>query len=317
MIPRHVASHWRAIVARSGGLDAGHQPLEAPRGRLSTACQIALAKTRWLRRWMWARRATAALFLLLLISAHFEWLGWLKGSTASTRVLGWFWLADPMAALEVVLASRTLHQELALAALLLVVFYALLGRVFCGWVCPLGLVLDLNDDARDRLNRWLVKRGRRLPEVHIARRVKYVFLALVLILSLASSLPVFQLISPINILSRAMIFGVGWEWLLVLVIVALDYSSRRVWCRAICPLGAFYSLIGMFGRIRVLIDQEKEQGQRGCGLCAMRCPMGIRVQSDYVRMDKRSVDEIECTRCGACVDPCPRSSLRLGIKLSR
>lgn len=273
-------------------------------------------KFRHIRRWTWAHRATAALFLLLLILGRFDWFPWIKGSLSATRVFGSAWLADPMAALEIFLATQTLPEGLLIATGFLFVFYALIGRAFCGWVCPLGLVLDLNDDLRAGLNRSLRRRGLRLSEIRVPGSTKYTLLALALILSFVARLPAFQLVSPINILSRAFIFAPGGELILVAGIIALEYISPRVWCRAICPLGAFYSLLGRFGRLRVTIDQARENAGRGCGLCTIKCPMGIRVMEDHTQVGKASVGDMECTRCGACIDPCPRTSLSLGFGLT-
>lgn len=220
-----------------------------------------------------------------------------------------------MAAVEVMLATRQLHGPLLLAAGLLLVFYALMGRVFCGWICPLGLLLDLNDDVRWWLRRRLGRWGWRLPEVRLPLGAKYWLLALGLGLSLVARLPVFQLVSPINILARALIFAPGPGLLLVGGIVALEYVSRRAWCRALCPLGAFYSLAGHFGRVLVFVNQQREQARKACRLCTLRCPMGIRVLEDHIQRGKLAVDDRECTRCGSCMDPCPRGSLRLGLKL--
>ena len=49
---------------------------------------------------------------------------------------------DPLVAIATLLASRTLRVELALAALTLLLAL-LAGRAWCGWLCPLGTVLDL------------------------------------------------------------------------------------------------------------------------------------------------------------------------------
>ncbi len=270
-----------------------------------------LGRIRW---WTWAHRVTAGVFLLVLILGRFGWFPWVKGSTVATHLFGFLWLADPMAGLEVTLATRHLTTPLAVAAGLLLIFYALLGRVFCGWVCPLGLVLDLNDDLRDRLARRLRRHHHRFPDVPLPGELKYWLLALFLLLSLTARLPAFQLISPINILARALIFAPGPALFLVGAIVALEYVSRRVWCRALCPLGAFYSLVARFGRVRVLVEPEKA-GKVRCRLCTLRCPMGIRVMEDYALAGRPAVTDPECTGCGTCVDACPQQVLRLGLEV--
>jgi len=274
---------------------------------------VRLRKGKPWRRWTWAHRATAALFLVALILGRFDWFPWLKGSTTATHLFGTLWLADPLAGLEVTLATRHLSRSLLVAASLLLLFYALAGRLFCSWVCPLGLILDLNDDLRTWVARRLRRHRRRLPNLPIPGQTKYWLLAIVLILSLVTRLPFFQMVSPINLVARSLIFAFDPALLVVVGLIAFEYLSRRAWCRALCPLGAFYSLVGRWGRVRVLINQEKEQAGRSCGLCTLNCPMGIPVLEQHVQAGKTTVEDPECTRCGGCVDPCPRGSLRLGL----
>jgi polyferredoxin len=56
---------------------------------------------------------------------------------------------DPLVAIATLLASRTLRLELALAALTLLLAL-LAGRAWCGWLCPLGTVLDLVSPGQQR-----------------------------------------------------------------------------------------------------------------------------------------------------------------------
>jgi len=259
-----------------------------------------------IRGWTWAHRFSQAAFLaLLLISARFD-LEWVQGNTAATRLLGVLHLVDPLSALEVALAGRHLPFGLLAAAGILFLLYALLGRAFCGWVCPLGLALDLTEDAR---RRFITKRsGKRLP-----RQIKYVLLAVFLLISFLSGMPVFTFISPINILTRNVIFGMGPEIALVLAVVAFDlFYARRAWCRSLCPLGAFYSLIGRFAFLRVRI-RNRGAGCTTCGSCIRECPMGINVLKDDVLPGHTMVSDPECTRCGTCLEGCEGGSLFIGF----
>ncbi len=271
---------------------------------------------RWrphIRWWTWARRICAGTFLALLVLGQFPWFPWFKGSTTSASLFGTLQLADPLAALEVTLAARRVETSLLLAAGLLVVLYALLGRAFCGWICPLGLLLDLNDGVRRRVRRLLERIGLRLPELRLPSKTKYFLLGLALGVSLMLSVPAFQIVSPINIFAWAVIFNPGPEWLLLIGIVVVEFFSRRLWCRALCPLGALYSLIGRFAPLRVRVNPE-QAGAAHCADCTASCPMGIRVMEDYAEPAKPSVSDPECIRCGSCVDACPSGLLRLGVK---
>ncbi len=264
-------------------------------------------------RWAWARRSTAAAFLALLFLGRFDWFPWLKGTTTATTIGHIVPFADPLAAIEVMLATRSVQLELLLGATILLIFGALAGPVFCGWVCPLGLLLDLNDTLR----RWVANRTRRtgwsLPEMSIPRAVRCGVLALVLGFSLVAQLPAFQILSPINTVSWVVVFFAWHGVLLVSVIAVVEHVAPRIWCRSLCPLGAVYSLMGGFARLRVYVRPHRG-GKVRCGQCALYCPMGIRVMEEYVLSNKPSIDDPDCTRCGECVDRCPTKILRLGVR---
>jgi ferredoxin-type protein NapH len=272
-----------------------------------------IPKPRRLDKWTLAHRATALAFLALLILGRFDAFPWFKGSAAATRAFDVIHFADPLGALEAIVASRQFTLTLLLSAGLLIVVYAIVGRAFCGWICPLGLVLELNDDLRTRVNRFLRRRKKALPDFQFPRNTKYAILFTFLILSFVIQLPVFQIVSPINLLARSFIFGPEAGLILVGAIVAFEYVSRRAWCIALCPLGAFYSVVGKFAPLRIKIDQEKEKAGKMCGLCAYHCPMQIEVLDDHITRGKSAVDDADCTRCGSCMDGCPRDSLRMGM----
>ena len=259
-----------------------------------------------IRGWTWAHRISQVIFLaLLLLSRHLDF-NWLTGSTAATKLLGFLHLVDPFGAIEIMLASRSFPAALWLSAGILLIIYAILGRTFCSWICPLGLVLDITEDVR---RRFVSKStGKRM-----SGKIKYVLLGIFLVLSLLSGIPTFTLISPINILSRNIVFGFGPEILLVLIIIAIDlFYSRRAWCRYLCPLGAFYSLLGRFAFLHIRI---KDQGTSctTCGSCIQNCPMGINLLKDDVLKGHRMINDPECTRCGTCIEDCNGGTLHLGF----
>ncbi len=268
---------------------------------------IFVRPSRRLRGWTWANRLSKVVFLGLLISGRYLSQEWFQGNTAATRLFGVLHLVDPFGALEVMLASRQIYVDLLIGAGIILILYALLGRVFCGWICPLGLVLDLNEDIR---RRFISKRdGKRLP-----RQIKYIALGMFLLLSLLTKLPVFTMLSPINILTRNILFGIGPEIAIVVAIIAIDlFVSRRLWCRSLCPLGAFYSLIGRFSFLHIRIRNQGASCTR-CAACVIDCPMGINPLKNNVIPGNSIVTDPECTRCGTCLEGCEGGSLHLGVE---
>ncbi len=249
---------------------------------------------------------TALAFLALLLLGRLPEFEWVKGSTTATTLFSRVPLVDPLAALEAALASRSWASDVLLGAGLLAVAAAFLGPVFCGWVCPLGLALDLNGALRARLASWLPKGRRRRPGL---RRL---LLAAVLGFALVGGLPAFQAFSPINLIARSVVFDLD-PWLALLGgLLLVELVLPRLWCRSVCPLGALYSILGRPSLLRVRADVATPC-RPSCGACTARCPLGITVMSGIQSLGKESVDDPACTRCGACIDSCPRSRLRLGL----
>ena len=260
------------------------------------------------RRWTWAHRATAGAFLALLVLGRQEWFSWLKGTLGSTTLFGFLPMTDPLAALEVLLASRAFTLTLLAGTSVVLLIYAFLGRAFCGWICPLGLLCDLNDGLRRRMRRKHLK----LPTFEVTPRAKDYLLAFFALVAFFAAFPVFSTISPINLVVWSCVFGFGPELFAVAVLLAVEHFSPRLFCRSLCPLGALYALIGRFGRLRVRVNPERA-GQMPCRQCTTHCPMGIAVMEDYAMVGRDSVSDPECTRCGTCVDICPNEVLKLGF----
>ena len=164
------------------------------------------------------------------------------GSLSSSSVAG-VPLFDPLGAMEAMAASRSMLAASALTgALLVVVVYGLVrGRAFCGWVCPVNLIGEGVDAARRRL-------GIEVPERTVPRRAKIGVAVAVVLLSALVGFPVFELISPIGAVNKGLVFGgfAGAGTLLAIIIAEL-LVSRRLWCRALCPLGGTFQVLGRAG----------------------------------------------------------------------
>jgi len=271
------------------------------------------SRTRAVRRWTWTHRLTAGAFLGILVLGRHAWFPWIKGSLTSTRLFDVVPLVDPLSGLEVILASRSATLSLLIGVGATMLIAVVLGRVFCGWVCPLGLLLDLNDDLRERLHRWRSTRQPRLAQFGAPKELKYWLLALSILLSTVAAVPVFTTLSPVNLVALAVIFSPGIELSLIALLVVPEHFSRRLFCRGVCPLGAFHSLLGRYGFLRIRFRRQSACPRR-CRRCSGSCPMGIRVLEDHLLVGKPAVDDPECTRCGTCIDGCRDDVLRLGFR---
>lgn len=227
------------------------------------------------------------------------------GSLSASQLFG-FTIIDPLSGLEALAAARTFDLGILLGILPAVIFYGIIsGRAFCGWICPVNFVLEGVDFIREKL-------GIHVKERTIPRRAKiWVALAIVL-LSAILAIPVFESFNPISFINKGILFGslVGSFTLLAIVIAEL-FWSRRVWCRAICPIGGLYEAIGRVGQVNVRMDYDK---CIHCGNCEKACIADPVILKPVLSNEDVIVRAGDCMLCGKCIDSCPTAalSMRLG-----
>lgn len=226
------------------------------------------------------------------------------GSLSSSSIFG-INILDPFAFLQYVVASKSLALNALLAVLPVLVFYGLIrGRAFCGWTCPVNLLLEIIDWIRLKLK---IK----VEERVLPRHAKVYVAAGVLVLSLVLSFPVFEALSPISFINKGLIFGslVGGITLLAVILVEL-FWGHRVWCRALCPLGGFYEVVGKVGLLNVAIDNET---CIGCNKCKKACLCDPEILDAPVAGEDVIVRAGDCMLCGKCIEACPVEALSIKI----
>ncbi|HOJ51242.1 MAG TPA: 4Fe-4S binding protein [Syntrophales bacterium] len=265
-----------------------------------------------------ARLSTQAIFFLLFLWLFFETKS--RGADELGYPVKVFIDADPLLFIVTSLAARAIDAfpYLTLAVVVMTIF---LGRVFCGWICPLGTLHNLVGVFNRRLPRFS-----RLNWFWI----KYALLVF-LIVSALFSLNLSGIFDPISLIVRsfsvavypALIYAVSpllktvdssgvvfpvadlffregfFIGALFLSILALNLVEKRFWCRYLCPLGA---LLGLFSRYAVL-KRTVSEGCNNCGLCEENCPGGT--------------SKAECLVCGDCDDLCPRDAVHFSFGFSR
>jgi ferredoxin-type protein NapH len=215
-------------------------------------------------------------------------------------------LSDPLAVAEMTATSRTIYLPLWLSALIPVLFTLLLGRVFCSWMCPAGLLFELTDKLRRLLRLAEIKPG----EVRFSHQNKYVVLVIGLLVAGTVGLPIFALVYPPAVISRlahAWIFGTALTGMLILLGLMIIFElavSPRWWCRTMCPGGALYGLLGWPRLLRVRL---KLKLCNACRECEPVCPMGLN--------PVRESTSIECDNCLVCLRHCPEEALQLSTGL--
>lgn len=268
------------------------------------------------------RRSVQGLFLVLFFSLFF------LATSSVSRILppDLFLRADPLAALLVFLMTWT-GMTVFLPALLVAAATLLTGRAFCGYVCPLGTILDIGAHLAKspRLEPAWLARSPGLPRGTLALLLVSGILGLSLIawvdplvLLSRTTAVLFQpwllqggavaveLVRPLA--SRAEWFwlseaemhpphywltGLSAAWLGGLV--ALSLWRRRLWCRAFCPVGAFLGILGC----RAPLRRQVSASCTACGACQRICPMGA------IGEDPKTTCKARCILCARCQKACP------------
>ena len=253
----------------------------------------------WRRqRWLVLRRTTqCGLLGLFLLGPWFD-IWWVKGNLAASHWFDLVPLNDPYIALQSWLALGRLTSTTLLGSGLILGFYWLVGgRAYCSWVCPINIVTDIAHWGRELLHLppgWRPQRALRLW-----------LLAMTLVVSALTGGIAWELVNPVTMVQRALVFGLGLSWAIVAAVFLFDLLiSRRGWCGHLCPVGAFYGLIGRHSAVRVAAHSR--EACTDCGDCFDVCPEpqvitpALRGTGSATRL----VVSGDCTNCGRCIDVC-------------
>jgi len=258
-------------------------------------------------RYLVLRRVTQFTLLVLYFGGN-AW-GWtvLRGNLSSSLFLDVVPMSDPYAALQMLAAGAVLATDLLIGVAVVTIFYMLIGgRAFCSWVCPVNMITDAANFLREKLGINRVQ-GLKQPA---SRKIRYWVLVLGLIISAVMGVTAFEFISPISMVHRGIVFGLGFGWAAMLVIFLFDlFVLKDGWCGHICPLGGFYSLIGRFSLIKVHHDEAK------CTLC-MKCKVVCPEHQVLHMVGKQSAPVLsgECTNCARCIEVCDDDALEFSIR---
>jgi len=269
-----------------------------------------------------------ALFIILFLFTVYPFAGKFP--------VEFFLRLDPLVAIVSMIGSRAFIAPM-LWGIGLLALTLLFGRFFCGYICPLGTLIDINN--------YLFFRKKKPPETKEPkpnRNIKYFILTGVLFASLLGA-DLLHFFSPMSIaprtfalivfppviwfinfiidLARPLLLGMGLDnmiqfslnrpffenSLLSLVLIGIlliaNFWRKRFWCRYICPTGALLSLVSRFGIFKRTTTDK-------CNTC-LRC---------MTSCDMRAIDEdpkktvlSECILCGNCADVCKQDANRIGV----
>lgn len=275
------------------------------------------------------------LVLFLVLFRHTDY----SGADTIPYAVNIFFRWDPLVAASVMLASRA-FIVLLLPALAVIGLTLVFGRVFCGWICPLGTLIDgsgrLIRPVRQVSSHW--------------RAAKYMILIAVLV-SAAFGVQWVGFVDPFALLVRGLTIAVdpminamvtggfdtvyfhGPSWAvpaseraydffkafvlpykqsrfllpfltfsMLAAIFAMELLGRRFWCRNLCPLGAMLAVVSRFSFFR----RTPLSSCKRCDACRQQCRM------EAFTEDRAMMAE-ECTLCMDCLEFCPRTITTFGF----
>jgi NosR/NirI family nitrous oxide reductase transcriptional regulator len=176
------------------------------------------------------------------------------------------------------------------------------GRFFCGWICAFGSFNDFLYMISSKVFKTKFKVNRQLDA--ILKLLKYFILVFIVLVIWTKGSTLFDNSSPwdafalITNFPKAIInYFIGFVLLAFITLGAI--YIERFFCKYLCPLGAIFSIISKFRKIK--IDKPTEKCGK-CRVCTNNCAMGI----NLYKMEQ--VSSGECINCLKCIDVCPRSN---------
>jgi ferredoxin-type protein NapH len=271
-----------------------------------------IAEQGWLaaHKWLILRRIVQFGILVTFLLGPLAGLWVVKGNLTYSLTLGVLPLADPYVALQSLVTGHVPETMGLIGVAIVLVFYFLVGgRSFCAWVCPINPVTDSAGWIRRRLN---IKGG-----AQFSRATRYWILATTLLVSALTGSIAWEWINPVSMLHRGLFFGIGTAWMIVLAIFLLDiFVAKNGWCGRLCPVGAFYSLLGHGSPVRISAAQRVACND--CMDCFEVCP-----EPQVIRPALKGAGKIgpvilgpNCTNCGRCIDVCSKDVFNFGLRFN-
>jgi len=243
---------------------------------------------------IWAILSIVTIFILLRKKMMNRWIGLVF--LAISTILG-FLIFSPMIPLQ--------FQELfssgpkgkgpmlilpIVGFLLIILLSAFLGRVFCGYSCPIGAVQEL----LYRLPLPKIKKGGKW----LFMGIRWAFLLAVVIAGVLSGL------SILNYVGAGSFFGLdvgSWTFYVFAALLLISVFFYRPFCRIFCPIGALMALFGLIRGYRY----ERNDKCVDCGMCEKACP------TDEAGANEK---KMECYVCGRCDEACNFQALEYSKK---
>lgn len=215
-------------------------------------------------------------------------------------------------------------------------FTLLFGRVYCSYICPLGIFQDIITWFSKKANKGTGTKKKRFRFAKAQNRLRYTVLAVVILSLFTGSIALLNVLEPYSNFGRFAsgifrpVYVAGNNLLVKILesmgsyalypvtiaqanpltltvpvvmfalVVWLSFSRGRLYCNTVCPVGAFLGLISKISLFKIKIEQT---GCNRCGNCMFAC------KAQCIDVKSQSVDFSRCVGCGNCIKACDKNSI--------
>ena len=176
------------------------------------------------------------------------------------------------------------------------------GRIFCGYVCPLGAIQELASMIRFK------------PKINYERKywrrkgyLRWGFFAIYALASVIWGLVPTLFMNPINgflIFWTPLNIVIFVAFLLFFTMIFTSFFAYRVYCRFFCPFGALAALLGRLSPLKI----RRTNYCNECGVCEKICP----TLEGFEYSNKG-----ECYYCNRCIDFCTNEMFIDNVKIAQ
>ncbi|PKL90220.1 MAG: 4Fe-4S ferredoxin [Ignavibacteriae bacterium HGW-Ignavibacteriae-2] len=236
-----------------------------------------------------------------------------------------------------------LHNPAFIASgfIIILVLTVLFGRIYCSFVCPLGIMMDLILFVRKKYYKFSTRKKFRFTFIKSYNLIRYSILSATFLLLFTGVSTLIVLLDPYSVFGRLItnfirpvFIGINnllvaflemlgsysvsphilylpdfWvlsiPFVFLIIILFFTLKNGRLYCNTICPVGALLGLISNFQIFKISID---DINCAACGVCETQCKAGC------IDSGNKSIDLTRCVACYDCLDSCPTEAISINTK---